>query len=111
MQQCVGQSLSLIHILTDVDTNGIDDDNSSVISADKAKTLIQAEVTAANNIGTVDSKATVATVSQTHLDVYKRQVVYSRYKGKKMCNISRGRKHLCFHDTKYQTAEALHRSW
>lgn len=49
-------------VMTDVDTNGIDDDNSSVISADKAKTLIQAELTAANNIGTVDSKATVANV-------------------------------------------------
>ena len=40
--------------------DGIDDDDSSIITADQAKKLIKAELTAANNIGTVDGKATVA---------------------------------------------------
>ena len=39
--------------------DGIDDDDSSIITADHAKKLIKAELTAANNIGTVDEKATV----------------------------------------------------
>ena len=41
-------------------TDGIDDDDSSVISKDVAETKITAELTAANNIGTVDHAATVA---------------------------------------------------
>ena len=41
-------------------TDGIDDDDSSVISKDVAETKITAELTAANNIGTVDNAATVA---------------------------------------------------
>ena len=40
--------------------DGIDDDDSSVISKDVAEAKITAELTAANNIGTVDSAATVA---------------------------------------------------
>ena len=40
--------------------DGIDDDDSSVISKDVAETKITAELTAANNIGTVDQAATVA---------------------------------------------------
>ena len=39
--------------------DGIDDDDSSIITAAQAKKLIKAELVAANNIGTVDSKATV----------------------------------------------------
>ena len=39
--------------------NGVDKDDSSVITADHAKELIQAELLAANNIGTTDQKATV----------------------------------------------------
>ena len=39
--------------------DGIDDDDSSIITADYAKKLIKAELTAANNIGTVSEKATV----------------------------------------------------
>ena len=39
--------------------NGVDKDDSSVITADHAKELIQAELLAANNIGTIDLKATV----------------------------------------------------
>ncbi len=41
-------------------TDGIDDDDSSVISKDVAETKITDELTAANNIGTVDQAATVA---------------------------------------------------
>ena len=41
-------------------TDGIDDDDSSVISKDVAETKITDELTAANNIGTVDHAATVA---------------------------------------------------
>ena len=39
--------------------NGVDKDDSSVITAGHAKELIQAELLAANNIGTTDLKATV----------------------------------------------------
>ena len=39
--------------------DGVDDDDSSIINAEQAKKLIKAELTAANNIGTVDGKATV----------------------------------------------------
>ena len=39
--------------------DGIDDDDDSIITAARAKDLIKAELTAANNIGTVDEKATV----------------------------------------------------
>ena len=41
-------------------TDGIDDDDSSVISKDVAEGKILSELTAANNIGTVDHAATVA---------------------------------------------------
>ena len=40
-------------------TDNVDDDDSSIITASKAKELIQKELTDANNIGTVDGKATV----------------------------------------------------
>ena len=47
-------------VMTDANTDNIDDDDSSVITKDKAGEKIQAELTAANNIGTVDEAATVA---------------------------------------------------
>ena len=47
-------------VMTDANTDNIDDDDSSVITKDKAEEKIQAELTAANNIGTVDEAATVA---------------------------------------------------
>ena len=46
-------------VMTDANTDNIDDDDSSVITKDKAEEKIQAELTAANNIGTVDEAATV----------------------------------------------------
>ena len=46
--------------MNDDNNDGIDDDDSSVISKDVAETKITAELTAANNIGTVDHAATVA---------------------------------------------------
>lgn len=57
--------------------DGIDDDDSSVITADNAKALIQKELTEANNIGTVDGKATVdggtddATTGKTTFNITK----------------------------------------
>ncbi|MFQ9192939.1 MAG: flagellin [Candidatus Gastranaerophilaceae bacterium] len=47
-------------VLTDANTDGIDDNDSSVITAAKAVELMTTELTAANNIGTVDHAATVA---------------------------------------------------
>ena len=47
-------------VMTDANNDNIDDDDSSVITKDKAEEKIQAELTAANNIGTVDEAATVA---------------------------------------------------
>ena len=47
-------------VMTDANIDNIDDDDSSVITKDKAEEKIQAELTAANNIGTVDEAATVA---------------------------------------------------
>ena len=49
-----------ITAMNDANNDGIDDDDSSVISKDVAETKITAELTAANNIGTVDHAATVA---------------------------------------------------
>ena len=46
--------------MNDKDGDGVDDDDDSVISAENAKKKIQAELTAANNIGTTDQAATVA---------------------------------------------------
>lgn len=45
--------------MTDVDTDGVDDDDSSIITKDVAETKIKAELLTANNIGTVDQAATV----------------------------------------------------
>ena len=45
--------------MTDVDNNGIDDDDSSIISKDVAESKIKAELLTANNIGTVNQAATV----------------------------------------------------
>ena len=56
----VSYKTSTLTVMTDADNNGIDDDDSSVISKDAAETKIQAELVAANNIGTVDQAATVA---------------------------------------------------
>ena len=47
-------------VLTDGNADGIDDNDSSVITAAKAVELMTTELTAANNIGTVDKAATVA---------------------------------------------------
>lgn len=47
-------------VLTDGNTDGIDDNDSSVITAAKAVELMTTELTAANNIGTVDKAAIVA---------------------------------------------------
>ena len=50
--------------MTDDDTDGVDDADESIISAEKAYELINAELTAANNIGVVNEngdKASVAT--------------------------------------------------
>ena len=47
-------------VLTDADGDLIDDKDSSVITAAKAVELMTTELTAANNIGTVDGAATVA---------------------------------------------------
>ena len=47
-------------VLTDANNDGIDDNDSSVITAAKAVELMTTELTAANNIGTVDHAATVA---------------------------------------------------
>ena len=47
-------------VLTDGNTDGIDDNDSSVITAAKAVELMTTELTAANNIGTVDKAAKVA---------------------------------------------------
>ena len=46
--------------MTDANNDGIDDDDSSVISKAAAEDKITAELTLANNIGTVDHAATVA---------------------------------------------------
>ena len=45
--------------MTDADGNGVDDDDSSIITKDVAETKIKAELLTANNIGTVDQAATV----------------------------------------------------
>ena len=45
--------------MTDVDNNGIDDDDSSIILKDVAESKIKAELLTANNIGTVNQAATV----------------------------------------------------
>ena len=46
--------------INDKNVDGVDDDDDSVITAAEAKKKIQAELTAANNIGTTDQAATVA---------------------------------------------------
>ena len=51
-------------------TDGIDDDDSSVISKDVAETKITDELTAANNIGTVDHAATVAKTAANGKTIY-----------------------------------------
>ena len=56
----VSYKTSKLTVMTDANTDGIDDDDSSVISKNVAETKITAELTAANNIGTVDHAATVA---------------------------------------------------
>ena len=45
--------------MTDADTDGVDDDDSSIITKYVAETKIKAELLTANNIGTVDQAATV----------------------------------------------------
>ena len=45
--------------MTDADTDGVDDDDSSIITKGVAETKIKAELLTANNIGTVDQAATV----------------------------------------------------
>ena len=45
--------------MTDADIDGVDDDDSSIITKNVAETKIKAELLTANNIGTVDQAATV----------------------------------------------------
>lgn len=59
-----GKSLT---VMNDADNDGIDDNNSSIISTDKAKTLAKNELLAANSIGVVndaDAKASVADATE-----------------------------------------------
>ena len=56
----VSYKTSKLTVMTDKNNDGVDDDDSSVISKSVAETKIQNELTAANNIGTVDHPATVA---------------------------------------------------
>ena len=51
-----GKSLT---VMNDAGGDGVDDSDSSVISADKAKTLMTAELTTANNIGATKTAATI----------------------------------------------------
>ena len=51
-----GKSLT---VMNDAGADGVDDSDSSVISADKAKTLMTAELTTANNIGATKTAATI----------------------------------------------------
>ncbi len=55
----VSYKTSKLTVMTDKNNDGVDDDDSSVISKSVAETKIQNELTAANNIGTVDKAATV----------------------------------------------------
>ena len=55
----VSYKTSKLTVMTDKNNDGVDDDDSSVISKSDAETKIQNELTAANNIGTVDKAATV----------------------------------------------------
>ena len=56
----VSYKTSKLTVMTDKNNDGVDDDDSSVISKDVAEGKILSELTAANNIGTVDQAATVA---------------------------------------------------
>ena len=56
----VSYETSKLTVMTDKNNDGVDDDDSSVISKDVAEGKILSELTAANNIGTVDQAATVA---------------------------------------------------
>ena len=51
-------------------TDGIDDDDSSVISKDVAESKILSELTAANNIGTIDHAATVTNATANGKTTY-----------------------------------------
>ena len=55
-----GKSLT---VMTDGDSDDIDDANETIISADKAYALINAELTAANSIGVVNENGDVASVT------------------------------------------------
>ena len=46
--------------MNDADGDGVDDDDSSIISTTEAKKKIKAELLAANSIGTVNRDATVS---------------------------------------------------
>ena len=56
----VSYKTSKLTVMTDKDNDGVDDDDSSVILKDIAEGKIVSELTAANNIGTVNHAATVA---------------------------------------------------
>ena len=56
----VSYKTSKLTVMTDKNNDRVDDDDSSVISKDVAEGKILSELTAANNIGTVDQAATVA---------------------------------------------------
>ena len=55
----VSYKTTTVKAMTDADNNGIDDDDSSIISKDVAESKIKAELLTANNIGTVNHAATV----------------------------------------------------
>ena len=55
----VSYKTTTVKAMTDADNNGIDDDDSSIISKDVAESKIKAELLTANNIGTVNQAATV----------------------------------------------------
>ena len=65
----VSYKTSKLTVMTDKNNDGVDDDDSSVISKDVAEGKILSELTAANNIGTVDQAATVADTLSFNLHV------------------------------------------
>ena len=73
----VSYKTSKLTVMTDANTDGIDDDDSSVISKNVAETKITAELTAANNIGTVDRPTTVAKTAANGKTTYTIQKGYA----------------------------------
>ena len=55
-------------VITDANNDKVDDADATIITADKAKELVIAELTAANNIGATKTAATVAAGADTTVD-------------------------------------------